>query len=141
MFQLGLATFGIGSLLCGLAPSIGWLIAARVLQAVGGTMLNPVAAAIVATTFPDPAERARAIGVFSATTGLAQALGPIVGGALVDRFGWHSVFWINVPIGLAGILLAGNQTLFLSAMPRRRMARLIVDSPTGTPDACCHQAQ
>src|SRR3984893_4253652 len=62
IFQVGLAVFGLGSLLCGLAPSIGWLIAARALQAVGGTMLNPVALAIVATTLPDPAERARAIG-------------------------------------------------------------------------------
>jgi predicted MFS family arabinose efflux permease len=62
VFQVGLAAFGLGSLLCGLAPGIGWLIAARVLQAVGGTMLNPVAMAIVATTFPDPRERARAIG-------------------------------------------------------------------------------
>src|SRR5919109_2038770 len=65
IFQVGLAVFGLGSLLCGLAPSIGWLIAARTLQAVGGTMLNPVAMAIIVTTFPDPAERARAIGVFA----------------------------------------------------------------------------
>ena len=103
VFQLGLATFGAGSLLCGLAPGIGWLIAARVLQAAGGTMLNPVAAAIVATTFSDRAERARALGVFSAMTGLAQALGPIAGGALAGRFGWHAVFWINVPIVAAAM--------------------------------------
>src|SRR6185312_2193449 len=60
IFQVGLAGFGLGSLLCGLAPGIGWLIAARVLQAGGGTMLNPVAAEIVATTFPGRRERARA---------------------------------------------------------------------------------
>src|SRR6185437_1076105 len=66
VFQTGLAAFGLGSLLCSLAPSIGWLIAARALQAVGGTMLNPIAMSIVATTFPDRAERARAIGVFGA---------------------------------------------------------------------------
>ncbi|WP_027943585.1 MFS transporter [Amycolatopsis taiwanensis] len=104
IFQLGLAAFGLGSLLCGLAPSIGWLIAARALQAVGGTMLNPVAMAIVATTFPDSAERARAIGVFGATSGLALALGPILGGALVDGFGWPAIFWINVPIVAAAIV-------------------------------------
>ncbi|MET0417028.1 MAG: MFS transporter [Actinoplanes sp.] len=104
IFQLGLATFGLGSLLCSLAPTIGWLIAARVLQAVGGTMLNPVAAAIVGTTFPNPAERARAIGIFSSMTGLSQALGPIIGGTLIGTFGWHSIFWINVPIVAAAMI-------------------------------------
>jgi EmrB/QacA subfamily drug resistance transporter len=104
IFQVGLATFGLGSLLCGLAPSIGWLIAARMLQAAGGTMLNPVAMAIVANTFLDPAERARAIGVFGSMSGLALALGPILGGALVDSLGWRSIFWINVPIVAAAIV-------------------------------------
>jgi MFS family permease len=104
IFQTGLAAFGLGSLLCGLAPGIGWLIAARALQAVGGTMLNPVAMAIIANTFPGPAERARAIGVFGSMTGLSLALGPILGGALVGAFGWHSIFWINVPIVAAAIV-------------------------------------
>src|SRR5258708_4218551 len=78
IFQVGLAAFGLGSLLCGLAPGIGWLIAARVLQAGGGTMLNPVAMAIIATTFPDPAERARAIGVFGAASGPSPGPGPLL---------------------------------------------------------------
>lgn len=102
-FQIGLAVFGLGSLLCGLAPGIGWLVAARVLQAVGGTMLNPVAMAIIVTTFRDAAERARAIGVFGAMTGLALVLGPILGGALVESLGWRFVFWVNVPIVAAAI--------------------------------------
>src|SRR5690606_15071327 len=104
IFRVGLVVFGLGSLLCGLAPSTGWLIAARVLQAAGATMLNPVALAIVATTFTDPAQRARAIGVFGSMSGLALALGPILGGALVDGLGWRSVFWINVPIVAAAIV-------------------------------------
>ena len=120
IFQVGLAAFGLGSLLCGLAPSIGWLVAARALQAVGGTMLNPVAMAIIANTFPDPAERARAIGVFGSMSGLALALGPILGGALVDGLGWRSVFWINVPIVAVAIVCAA---LFVpesrAARPRR----------------------
>jgi EmrB/QacA subfamily drug resistance transporter len=125
VFQIGLATFGFGSLLCGAAPSIGWLIAARVLQAIGGTMLNPVAAAIVATTFPDPVERARAIGVFSAMTGLSQALGPILGGVLVDSFGWHSIFWINLPIVAVAIGCAAR------FVPESRASRARRFDPVG----------
>ncbi|GLX10222.1 MFS transporter [Microbispora sp. NBRC 16548] len=125
VFQIGLAAFGLGSLLCGLAPSTGWLIAARALQAVGGTMLNPVAMAIVADTFPEPAERARAIGVFGSMSGLALALGPILGGALVDGFGWRSVFWINVPIAAAAIACTA---LFV---PESRAARARRFDPVG----------
>jgi EmrB/QacA subfamily drug resistance transporter len=120
IFQVGLAAFGLGSLLCGLAPGIGWLIAARALQAVGGTMLNPVAMSIVATTFPDPAERARVIGVFGSMAGLSLALGPILGGALVDGLGWHSIFWINVPIVAAAIV---STALFVSESRAARARR------------------
>jgi len=120
VFQAGLALFGLGSLLCALAPGIGWLIAARALQAVGGAMLNPVAMSIIVNTFPEPAERARAIGVFGSMTGLALVLGPILGGILVGAFGWHAVFWVNVPIVTAAI--AGT-ALFVpesrAARPRR----------------------
>jgi EmrB/QacA subfamily drug resistance transporter len=125
IFQIGLAAFGLGSLLCGLAPGIGWLIAARALQAVGGTMLNPVAMAIVATTFPEPAERARAIGVFGSMAGLSLALGPILGGALVDGFGWHSIFWINVPVVSAAMVCTA---LFV---PESRAARARRFDPVG----------
>jgi EmrB/QacA subfamily drug resistance transporter len=125
IFQIGLATFGLGSLLCGLAPGIGWLIAARALQAAGGTMLNPVAMAIVANTFPEPAERARAIGVFGSMTGLSLALGPILGGALVDGLGWRSIFWINVPIVAAAIVCAA---LFV---PESRAVRARRFDPAG----------
>lgn len=119
IFQIGLAAFGLGSLLCGLAPSIGWLIAARAVQAIGGTMLNPVAMAIVATTFSVPAERAKAIGVFGSMSGLSLALGPILGGALLQTFGWRSIFWINVPIVIVAFVLT---TLFVpeSRAPRPR---------------------
>jgi EmrB/QacA subfamily drug resistance transporter len=104
VLQAGLAVFGLGSLLCGLAPGIGWLIAARALQGAGGTMLNPVAMAIIATTFTGQAERAAAIGVFAGMSGLSLGLGPVIGGALVDSLGWHSVFWINVPIVIVAIV-------------------------------------
>jgi EmrB/QacA subfamily drug resistance transporter len=125
VFQIGLATFGLGSLLCGFAPGIGWLIAARALQAAGGTMLNPVALAIVAATFGEPAERARAIGVFGAVSGLALALGPVIGGALVDGLGWHAIFWVNVPIAAAAIVATA---LFV---PESRAARARRFDPVG----------
>ncbi|WP_305784467.1 MFS transporter [Symbioplanes lichenis] len=105
VFQTGLALFGLGSLLCSLAPSLGWLIAFRAVQAVGGSMLNPVALSIITNTITEPRERARAIGIWGSVVGLSMALGPVLGGALVDAFGWRSIFWINVPVAVAAIVL------------------------------------
>ena len=104
IFQLGLLVFSLGSLLCALAPTQGVLIAARVLQAIGGSMLSPVAMSIIRTVFVDPAERARAIGVYAAMFGLSIALGPVLGGVLVGAVGWQAVFLVNVPVGVVAIL-------------------------------------
>jgi EmrB/QacA subfamily drug resistance transporter len=108
VFQTGLAVFTAGSLLCSVAPGLGWLIAFRAVQAVGGSMLNPVAMSIITNTFHDPRERARAIGVWGGVVGISMAAGPIVGGALVQSVGWRAIFWINVPIGLAALLLTAR---------------------------------
>lgn len=108
VFQTGLVLFGAGSLLCSLAPSIGWLIAFRAVQAVGGSMLNPVAMSIITNTFTDRSERARAIGVWGAVVGIAMAAGPLVGGLLVDAVGWASIFWINVPVAAAAVVLTAR---------------------------------
>jgi EmrB/QacA subfamily drug resistance transporter len=118
-FQTGLTLFGVGSLLCSLAPSTGWLIGFRALQAVGGSMLNPVAMSIITNVFTDRAERARAIGVWGSVIGLSMALGPLLGGLLVDVVGWRSVFWINVPVVVAVVVLT---TRFVpeSRAPRAR---------------------
>ncbi len=106
VFQIGLATFSLGSLACSLAPSLGWLIAFRGLQAMGGSMLNPVAMSIIANTFTDRAGRAKAIGMWGSVAGLSLASGPVLGGLLVNGLGWRSIFWINIPVGMIAIALA-----------------------------------
>lgn len=105
VFQAGLLIFAIGSLLCSLAPGIDALIAARFLQAIGGSMLNPVALSIISQVFTGPVERARAIGIWGAVVGISMALGPTVGGLLIHLISWRAVFWINLPICLAAIVL------------------------------------
>jgi EmrB/QacA subfamily drug resistance transporter len=107
VFQVGLAVFTVGSLACSLAPSVGWLIAFRVLQAIGGSMLNPVAMSIIRNTFEDPRERAQAIGVWGAVVGISMALGPVLGGVLVEA-SWRAIFLVNIPVGLAAIVLTAR---------------------------------
>lgn len=121
VFQTGLALFSLGSLACSLAPDLGWLIAFRALQAIGGSMLNPVAMSIITNTFTVPAERARAIGVWGGVVGLSMALGPVLGGLLVETLGWRSIFWVNVPVGVAAIVLAA---LFVPESRAERARRL-----------------
>lgn len=120
VFQIGLTLFAVGSLACSLAPTAGILIAARMLQAIGGSMMNPVAMSIITNTFIEPRERARAIGVWGGAVGLSMALGPVVGGALVTAVDWRAIFWINVPVAILAITLTG---LFVpsskAAQPRR----------------------
>lgn len=108
IFQIGLALFTAGSLLCSLAHSMGQLVAFRALQGLGASMLNPVALSIIANVFKDPKGRARAVGVWGAVGGVAMALGPILGGALTQTVGWRSVFWINLPVGLLAVALAAK---------------------------------
>ncbi|MFJ2131822.1 MFS transporter [Streptomyces sp. NPDC088846] len=105
VFKIGLVLFTLGSVLCSLAPNLESLVAFRMVQAVGGSMLNPVAMSIITNTFTDPRERARAIGVWGGVVGISMAAGPVVGGLLVDSVGWRSIFWINLPVGLVALLL------------------------------------
>lgn len=116
-FVIGLSIFVIASLLCSVTPNLALLVVFRMLQAVGGSMLNPVAMSIVTNTFTVPSERAQAIGVWAAVMGLSMALGPAVGGLLVDSVGWRSIFWVNIPVGLIAIVLA------LLFIPESRAAR------------------
>jgi EmrB/QacA subfamily drug resistance transporter len=124
-FQVGLTLFGIGSLLCSLAPTVIWLVVFRMIQAVGGSMLNPVAMSIITATFTDRKQRARAVGMWSAVVGVSLGLGPLVGGALTDSIGWRAIFWVNVPIAMAAIVLTA---LFV---PESRSPRVRRFDPIG----------
>src|SRR4051812_20513792 len=105
IFSLGLVLFTLGSVLCSAAPTASWLVAFRAVQALGGSMLNPVAMSIIRNTFTDERERARAIGVWGGVVGLSMALGPLLGGALIAAAGWPAIFWVNAPLGLLAVVL------------------------------------
>jgi EmrB/QacA subfamily drug resistance transporter len=106
MFVAGLAIFSVGSLLCGLAPGVAFLIAARVVQAVGAGAMVPASLSLLLAAVPAPA-RSAALGTWSAVGALGAALGPVIGGALV-QISWRWVFWINLPVGLAALVLAAR---------------------------------
>jgi EmrB/QacA subfamily drug resistance transporter len=102
MYAFGLGLFAVASTASALAPSVGWLIAARTLQGAGAALILPLGLALLTTAFP-PEKRGAAIGIFGAITGIAVASGPLVGGAIVEGLAWQWIFWINVPIGLLAI--------------------------------------
>lgn len=97
VFLVGVVWFALASLLCGLAPNAGVLVAARALQGVGGALLTPGSLALIQSTF-HPEDRARAVGAWSGFGGVGAAVGPFLGGWLVDGPGWRWVFWLNVPV-------------------------------------------
>jgi MFS transporter, DHA2 family, methylenomycin A resistance protein len=102
----GLAVFGAGSAGCGLAPDVGVLVAARVVQGIGAAMLLPGTLAIVTHAYPEPRAQARAIGVWAGVGSAALPAGPVLGGALVAGLGWRSVFFLNLPIVLVALPVA-----------------------------------
>ena len=105
MYAAGLVLFAAASAACALAPSVGWLIAARAVQGAGAALVLPLALALLSAAFP-PEKRGAAIGMFSAVTGIAVACGPLVGGGVVEGIDWEWIFWLNVPIGLLAAPLA-----------------------------------
>lgn len=107
LYMASLAVFTVGSVLCGLAPNLGVLVFARVIQAMGGGAITPTGMAMIAEVFP-PERRGRALGVWGVGVMVGPALGPTLGGYLTEVFGWRSIFNVNLPIGVIGLLLASR---------------------------------
>jgi MFS family permease len=120
IFVIGVAWFAVASLICAIAPNIGLLIAARMLQGVGGALLTPGSLAILQASFA-PEERGRVIGAWSGLGGVATALGPFVGGFLITAISWRLIFLINAPIAVA----------ILSVCVRSQTARAWSTAPSG----------
>jgi MFS transporter, DHA2 family, methylenomycin A resistance protein len=108
VFLGGLVLFTVASALCGLAGNEQTLIAARALQAIGGSALLPSTLALVTSTFPDRREQAQAIGLWSGVSAMALVAGPLLGGLLTDTLGWRSVFYVNLPVGVLAFVVAGR---------------------------------
>lgn len=121
VFQCGLTLFALSSLISSFAPTMEILIASRVMQGIGGSMLNPVALSIITNSFTNPAQRARSLGIWSGTIGISMALGPPIGGLLVDLISWRAVFWINVPVAVLAIVLAALFIPESNAATHRRL--------------------
>jgi EmrB/QacA subfamily drug resistance transporter len=103
IFVVGLVVFTGSSLACGFAPSAGFLIGARAVQGVGAALMSPASLSIITATFP-PRQRGQAIGIWAGVSALALAIGPLTGGLIVDNINWNWIFFVNVPVGILGIV-------------------------------------
>jgi DHA2 family methylenomycin A resistance protein-like MFS transporter len=134
VFVIGLAAFTAASAACSVAPKLGVLVAARFVQGAAGAMVLPASLALVRQAYPTAAARARAVAVWTAVGGAAMAAGPLVGGLLTSMLGWRSVFYVNLPIGLVGLIA-------LIRGPRSIPRRTPFDFPgqlSATPSARVH---
>lgn len=105
LYAIGFGIFTVASALCGLAPTVGWLIGFRVLQAVGSVLIIALGAAILVEAFP-PGERGKALGWVGSAVSIGVIIGPMVGGLIIAAFGWRPIFLVNIPVGIVGTLLA-----------------------------------
>lgn len=107
IYMTGFIVFTTGSVLCGLAPTVFWLIAFRVVQAVGASMVFSLGTAIVTEAFP-PQERGKALGVVGSVVSIGIVIGPTLGGIIIEGFSWHWIFFVNLPVGIIGTILVGR---------------------------------
>ncbi|MFI9719453.1 DHA2 family efflux MFS transporter permease subunit [Streptomyces sp. NPDC052396] len=117
VYLAGLGLFTAASVLCAAAPVAGVLVAARLLQGAGAALFMPSSLTLLLAAFPDSRERARVLGLWSAIVSTAAGVGPALGGALVGAFGWRSIFLINLPVGLAGLVLARRHVTEVPGRP------------------------
>src|SRR5271169_3778455 len=120
------ALFTISSLLCGLAPSLGWLVFFRVMQGAGGGGLQPSEQAILADTFP-PAKRGMAFAVYGIAVVTAPALGPTLGGWITDNYTWRWIFFINIPVGILSLMLTSRLITDPPDLKRRKLSETKID--------------
>src|SRR5215471_12851403 len=105
LFLGGLVLFVLGSLLCGLAPTLGWLLVGRAVQGVGAAALSPGSLAVLVAAFPEPRQRAQAIGLWAGISGIGLAAGPLIGGVLIQLASWPAIFFVNLPVGVVALVL------------------------------------
>ena len=105
LYAIGFVVFTVGSVLCGISPTVFWLIGFRVVQAIGGAMILALSMAIITESFP-PGERGRALGLSGTAVSVGIVLGPTLGGLLVDALSWRWIFYVNLPVGIIGTILA-----------------------------------
>ena len=105
LFLAGLVFFMLGSLFCGFAPTLGWLLFGRAVQGVGAAALMPGSLAVLVSAFPEPRARAQAIGIWAGVSGVALAAGPLVGGILIQLSSWPAIFFVNIPVGVVALAL------------------------------------
>ncbi|ARV62852.1 hypothetical protein BZZ01_04685 [Nostocales cyanobacterium HT-58-2] len=124
VFLTGVLIFTIASIVCGFAPNVSILIAGRIFQGVGAAALMPTSLSILTHTFPEPKQRTKAIAIWSAVSGLAIIVGPVLGGLLVDIFGWQSIFFMNVPLGIIAFAITSG-----SVQETRNLKKQSIDLP------------